>query len=147
MTGHLVFVYGSLKSGFHNHRLLIDHKAESLGMARTLERHMLLKGNAFPFLLKRPAHARVSGELYRVDDAGLVALDRLESHPRFYRRELTRTVTGMGKDGTIQIAWVYFLQRDVSDMISAIAAPDANGVTEWTRDDVAPRDVDVDMEA
>jgi gamma-glutamylcyclotransferase (GGCT)/AIG2-like uncharacterized protein YtfP len=31
------------------------------------------------------AHA-VAGEVYEVDEATLAALDRLEGHPRFYRR-------------------------------------------------------------
>lgn len=34
------------------------------------------------------------GEVYEVDEPTLAALDRLESHPRFYRRTAIRLATG-----------------------------------------------------
>lgn len=144
----LVFVYGSLKSGFHNHRLLIDHKATPYGHALTDMRYLLLKGGAFPYLIDPAAldeigklatmsvRGHVSGELYRMDDAGLVALDSLESHPHFYRREVI-TVNHDVK------AWAYFLteadkrlsEHDGLEVLSW-AMPDETCVVEWRRADV-----------
>ena len=126
MSGHLVFVYGSLKAAFHNHRLLVDHDAVDLGYAVTDERYLMLKGNAFPFLLKQPAHAQIAGELYRVDDACLAALDRLESHPRFYRREPIMVNGGVE-------AWCYFIRPE---RMASVPLPNRAGIVEWTRDDV-----------
>ncbi|NUO50453.1 MAG: gamma-glutamylcyclotransferase, partial [Polyangiaceae bacterium] len=40
---------------------------------------------AFPGLVRR-GHDSVEGEVYEVDMETLRALDRLEGHPRFYRR-------------------------------------------------------------
>lgn len=148
MNGHLVFVYGSLKSGFHNHRLLIDHKADELGVATTNARYLLLKGGAFPYLIDPAAldeigklatmsvRGHVSGELYSMDDAGLAALDSLESHPHFYRREVI-TVNHDVK------AWAYFLtnaaerlsEHDGLEVLSW-ATPNETCVVEWRRDDV-----------
>lgn len=142
MSTHLVFTYGSLKTGFHNHRLLTDYGATPLGVATTDGRYLLLKGAAFPFLIN-PEHltvlshlggvlGRVAGELYRVDDACLARLDALESHPRFYRREVITVNEGVQ-------AWAYFLVRPSERIhINArdAARPDDNGVVEWKRDDV-----------
>lgn len=145
MSTHLVFVYGSLKTGFHNHRLLIDHGAAPLGVATTDERYLLLRGMAFPFLINpdhlSKRHARralgtllgnVSGELYRVDDDCLARLDLLESHPRFYRREVIGVNDGVK-------AWAYFLNRPSERVhINArdAAKPDDDGIVEWKREDV-----------
>jgi len=144
MTTHLVFVYGSLKAGFHNHQWLAEHDATDLGYAVTDARYLMVRGNAFPYLIN-PAHfttpvalpeSPVGGELYRVDDAGLAALDRLEGHPRFYRRELISVNDGLQ-------AWAYFLTRPSERwdhpehfIANALATPNAQGIVEWTRDDV-----------
>lgn len=151
ISSHLVFVYGSLKTGFHNHRLLIDHKAVKLGDATTQERYLLLKGSAFPFLIN-PEHfttkvdcagllGHVSGEVYKVDDAGLARLDKLESHPEFYRREEIDIQADFAREGSLRLAWCYFL-NDPSDrivdhaLVPSYAATPVNGVVTWTRDDV-----------
>ncbi len=54
----------------------------------------------FPGMVRGGAGA-VIGEVYEVDDATLAALDRLESHPRFY----TRTRIAL-EDGTIVEAYL-----------------------------------------
>ncbi|WP_141619454.1 gamma-glutamylcyclotransferase [Myxococcus sp. AB036A] len=78
-----VFVYGTLLSGEPNHRLL--RGARLIGPARTQPRFTLYDYGPFPALASRGKHA-VEGEVYEVDALMLAALDRLESHPRFYRR-------------------------------------------------------------
>lgn len=146
MNTHLIFVYGSLKAGFHNHRLLSDIRATDMGYAVTDERYLLVKGVAFPYLIN-PEHftkvepcdgliGNVAGELYRVSDKGLGALDQLESHPSFYRREVIKVNDGVE-------TWAYFLSRPserwdnpMRYISNAIAKPNADGIAEWTRDDV-----------
>jgi gamma-glutamylcyclotransferase (GGCT)/AIG2-like uncharacterized protein YtfP len=78
-----IFTYGSLMSGFGNHRLLA--RARLVGAARTLPRFTLVSLGAFPAMLEGGATA-VVGELYDVDDDTLAALDRLEGHPSLYTR-------------------------------------------------------------
>lgn len=87
---HLVFVYGSLKAGFHNASLL--RTATMVGKAVTVSRYytMLSTGN-FPVVMhthdaRVSKRGSVTGELYEVDDATFAALDRLESNGYMYKR-------------------------------------------------------------
>lgn len=82
-----VFVYGSLRRGEHNHRLLVDVGARYVKAARTPPHYRLLDLGSYPAAVRDGATALV-GEVYDVDDAGMVELDRLEGVPRLYRRAL-----------------------------------------------------------
>ena len=92
----LVFTYGTLCRGQANHRLLRDGAARFVGEAITRERFVLFDG-PFPRMSRLPMKhqadpqgdrlGHVRGEVWAVDDRTLAALDRLEGHPRFYRRE------------------------------------------------------------
>ena len=79
----LVFVYGTLLVGERNHRHLTG--ARLVGEARTKPAFWLHDLGPFPALVAGGEHA-VLGEVYAVDEAVLAALDRLEDHPRLYRR-------------------------------------------------------------
>lgn len=78
-----VFVYGTLLAGEPNHRLLVG--ARLVAAARTKPVFELRDLGGFPGLVRGGAHA-VANEVYEVDEPTLAALDRLEGHPRFYRR-------------------------------------------------------------
>lgn len=99
MTTYLVFVYGSLKRGFHNHRLLENSKF--LGPAKTTAEYEMfpLAGGAFPVIV--PGNYAINGELYEVDETTLKLLDRLESNGSMYQREVTDIPSHD------QLAWVY----------------------------------------
>ena len=76
---HRVFVYGTLKRGFYNHRLLQEREAKFVGNASTREPMRLVLGEyGIPYLMKGEGNTAVPGELWEVDDAGLDALDVLE---------------------------------------------------------------------
>jgi gamma-glutamylcyclotransferase (GGCT)/AIG2-like uncharacterized protein YtfP len=102
----LVWVYGSLKKGFHNNGYL--GKAEFKGEA-ILKGAQLYTMGSYPALGKGMRDIR--GELYLVDDATLKNLDGLEQyHPKDYVRSLyirrKERVTIDGKDCIS--AMVYF---------------------------------------
>ena len=78
----LIFVYGTLKRGKHNHRYLAGQKY--LGDAHTGPLYSLLV-SGLPFLVKREGTG-CTGELWEVDERCLANLDRLEGHPNFYTR-------------------------------------------------------------
>jgi gamma-glutamylcyclotransferase (GGCT)/AIG2-like uncharacterized protein YtfP len=82
-----VFVYGTLLRGQPNHRLL--ERAMFIGEACTEARFALVDMGPFPAMTGGGA-TRIVGELYAVDASTLSALDRLEGHPRFYRRQRIR---------------------------------------------------------
>jgi gamma-glutamylcyclotransferase (GGCT)/AIG2-like uncharacterized protein YtfP len=92
-----VFVYGTLKKGYHNNHLLNGHEpkqAKAPGIN-------LYKGPGFPFA-KRGTGTAI-GEVYEIDEQTLKMLDRLEGHPAFYKREKTKVICG----GQYDEAWIY----------------------------------------
>ena len=94
--GHPVFVYGSLKRGFHNHYLLKGSKF--IGEDST--RGKMLSLGAFPGVIK--GDGPVHGELFIVDDETLQKLDALEGCPSLYVREQILLDSG-------QEAFIYYL--------------------------------------
>ena len=86
-----VFVYGTLLRGEPNHRVLAG--AELVGEARTEPAFELVSLGPFPAMVSGGSTA-VAGEVYEVDRWTLAALDRLEGHPSFYRRERIRLESG-----------------------------------------------------
>jgi gamma-glutamylaminecyclotransferase len=105
-----VAVYGTLKFGYGNHRLL--DKAEFVGMGSTRDKYPLhVKG--LPYLFERKGEGNnVEVEVYSVDNATLASLDQLEGHPSFYKRKL---IDISMSDWTTQKAWVYFVQTEPFD--------------------------------
>lgn len=97
-----VFVYGTLKRGHGNHRQLED--ATFLGEATTVERYAL-HVDGLPMVDRNNPVSPIHGELYLVDRATFADLDRLEGHPIFYRRQLTRVALVEGPE---RAAWMYF---------------------------------------
>lgn len=109
----LVFVYGTLRKGQPNHRLL--EQSKFLGMAKTKKRYALY-GNWLPFLSRARAVSQVTGEVYSVDDATLSRLDQLEGHPDMYKREQAQVIL---QDGAEISAWIYFCDTPQGDLIES----------------------------
>ena len=81
---HFVFVYGSLKMGLSNHRLL--RGSRFIDFAKTDPEYTMISFGHFPAVMRGGTTA-IHGEVYEVDDETLARLDQLEGHPHFYRRE------------------------------------------------------------
>jgi gamma-glutamylcyclotransferase (GGCT)/AIG2-like uncharacterized protein YtfP len=98
---HLVFVYGSLKRGFGNHRML-GHDSVLIAKTQTKDKafHMNSLG-AFPAVL-RGGNYSIEGELYKVSDDTLQTLDYLEGNGSLYQRELVK-LSGN------HLGWMYIL--------------------------------------
>lgn len=135
----LVMVYGSLKEGFGNHRLLIGQ--EFLGTFETADpEFFMISLGAFPGVHKGGS-GRILGEVYRVDEDCFRSLDALEGNGYFYTREEVNAYCVMRPDGTVPgemeviQTWMYLLPRD--DRQWGIAPQDKNdlesmtGVFEW----------------
>lgn len=83
---HKIFVYGTLKRGYGNNRLLAESRF--IGNAVTMPA-LFMADHGIPFVWTSGGPLRrIAGELYEVDDAVLARLDRLEGHPTNYHREL-----------------------------------------------------------
>lgn len=81
---HLLFVYGTLKSGFHWNKKYLSIGAELVGPCTTRSAMPLVVGESgVPYMLAEAAPgskeqaARVTGELWRIDDECLAGLDEV----------------------------------------------------------------------
>jgi gamma-glutamylaminecyclotransferase len=105
-----VAVYGTLKSGHGNHRLL--ENSYCLGDAYTAAAYPLVI-DSLPYLIDRiGVGKRVRVEVYRVTEATLARLDSLEGHPDWYQRKEIQVQ--LIKGGTVT-AWVYMIPDSRSD--------------------------------
>jgi len=99
MTNY-VAVYGSLRQGLGNHRLL--EQSELVGIHTVSLNYQLVDLGSFPGLLHTKWKTNpITVEVYAVDDETMESLDWLEGYPRFYNRE--QVEIGDKK------AWIYFL--------------------------------------
>ena len=96
-----VFVYGSLKQGFGNHRLL--ESATFLGLDTTPPDYTMYSLGGFPGIIPK-GNTPIQGEVYEVDQDQFERLDMLEGYPSFYNRKLIDTAHGD--------AWIYYLNGD-----------------------------------
>ena len=93
----LMFIYGSLKRGFNRHNILRDQRY--IGVARTTANYAMFGYGGFPALVDQDlaevsgvtATNNIFGELYEVDDACMMELDKIEGVDRglFDRKEIS----------------------------------------------------------
>ncbi|WP_135604616.1 gamma-glutamylcyclotransferase [Methanococcoides sp. NM1] len=81
----LLFVYGTLKSGYCNHHLLGNSVLVSENC--TKERFRMLDMKDFPGVVMSEPTSRISGELFNVDRETLNAIDDLEGK-WFFREDV-----------------------------------------------------------
>jgi len=108
-----LFVYGTLRHGEPGHALL--RGAALLGKARTEPEFTLLDLGEYPAIVAGGRTA-VAGELYEVDDALLLELDRYEDVPELYLR-VERVVGGAP-------AVIYVLRAEHTRGLPEIASGD-----------------------
>jgi gamma-glutamylcyclotransferase (GGCT)/AIG2-like uncharacterized protein YtfP len=99
----LVFVYGTLMSGFANNGLLANSRLFAT-RARTIPEYTLVDLGFFPGLLAEGS-GQVIGELYEINDATLNQLDALEAVPILYKRQRVKLVGDRS-------VWGYFLNKE-----------------------------------
>lgn len=89
---HLVFVYGTLKSGHVRQGFLSNQRY--IGIAKTKPDYVMLQYGSYPAIVSCESVAqsgvKIFGELYEVGDACLIELDELErvSQGLFYKSEI-----------------------------------------------------------
>lgn len=122
----LVFSYGTLKRGFHNHFLMQDlmthDDAVYVGSFQTHDSYPLVCGpHGIPYLINIPGTGhRVKGELYSVSTRGLSRLDELEGTSfGHYERLPVRVVRCPDKGGSdpeeVVEAEAYYAHRSFGD--------------------------------
>lgn len=107
MSKHFVFVYGTLKSGWGNHdSYMADAKFIKDVALKGVSIHTD-EATRLPFAMKNKK-GRIQGEIYEVDDQTLKMLDRLESHPVWYKRQLFKV-------GKYKV-WIYLNPEEAKDL-------------------------------
>lgn len=96
----LIFTYGTLKKGFHNHSVL-GKAAVYIGHHTTKPCYTMYDLGFYP-AISLLGNTAIVGEVYEVSD--LENIDRLEGYPHFYNRIEIETKYGL--------AWVYHLVDD-----------------------------------
>ena len=104
-----IFVYGTLRQGFGNHRLL--EQADFLGSAVTVEDYSMF-GGGIPFVNPNVKKYPIVGEVYEVNENQLKRLDALEGHPDWYYR--TPIEVKMDVTGEIMNVEIYFNDYDTN---------------------------------
>lgn len=99
---YFIFVYGTLKQGEGNHRLL--EQAEYVYNATTFDRFRMFHVG-FPVLMDdvqdgRPV-GKVQGEVYKVNEEQLRRLDQLEAEGSMYKRREIEVFTDEGFQMTV----------------------------------------------
>jgi gamma-glutamylcyclotransferase (GGCT)/AIG2-like uncharacterized protein YtfP len=104
-----ILVYGTLKRGHANHRLIEMAKGVFLGYDKISGPFRMVNMTGFPGIIIEDCDndgvlntSTVRGELWGVDPEGLAAIDMLEGHPSFYKRVKWWT-------DSEKRAWVYTL--------------------------------------
>ena len=93
----MMFVYGTLKIGERNNKLIIDERF----IAATDVRDMVLINKPdYPYAIDRKGR-KIHGELYQISEECLEQLDVLEGYPEYYDRKIVNTDDGR--------AWIYYL--------------------------------------
>ena len=112
-----IFVYGTLRKGFHNHSLLSN--SEYLGNAKTVCKYVMFS-RGIPFVSRAVKMTQITGEIYRVSDAVLRSVDSLESfYPEspdqsWYDRQEIELITN---EGAQQRAFIYFNENETGRII------------------------------
>ena len=102
MEKKLYAVYGTLKKGFGNHRILENNDLVFEGSVN-IPYYMVSLGG-FPGLIKDDKDNPIHIEVYEVTDEETERrLDRLEGYPSFYNKDMIETPVGE--------AHIYFLER------------------------------------
>lgn len=134
-TCNLVFVYGTLMSGYGNNRLLRNHEATFVGEDKT-EDVFVLGDVGFPYAVTKEGLEAsgytfnedllkpVIGEVWEIpNDDCLSSLDRLEGVPHHYQRNLTSMQSG-------KTVWMY-QQEDPSVLFHCSKCHEEEGAWKW----------------
>ncbi|MFN4259317.1 MAG: gamma-glutamylcyclotransferase [Gemmataceae bacterium] len=116
MATALLFVYGTLKTGYPNNHFLQDQRF--LGPARTAPLYRLFVNDWYPCLVPDTCQGqRIAGEVWQVDEETLRRLDDYEGVPTWFTRQPVRL------EGHAELIWAYFYQGEVTTLREC-----ANGV-------------------
>ncbi len=121
-----LFVYGTLKRGYHNSFYL--EGSRFIGEDLTVDKYFMAVSGYIPFVfedwMEHEFKGFIKGEVYLVDGFTLKKIDRLENHPYDYRRKKVK-LKRFGE------AWLYFYPHfSIKDYDGYLVQPN-NGIIEF----------------
>lgn len=90
-NAHLVFVYGTLRRNYHNHKLI--SKAYFISEWVTPAQYTMISFGFYPAVIA-VGTSPIVGELYKINDKQLEEVDQIEGVPTFYQRDTIETPAG-----------------------------------------------------
>lgn len=114
MKTQKVVVYGTLRSGHYNNRLM--ETSDFISKVRLNEKATMYSNGGFPILsfAETGNETEIVGELYEVPEGQAMArLDALEGYPRWYNRTEREFTTESGDTVT---AWIYHQDHIFNDL-------------------------------
>jgi gamma-glutamylcyclotransferase (GGCT)/AIG2-like uncharacterized protein YtfP len=117
MNDHLVFVYGSLRSGGPGAMSVRFPKSKFITEARV--NGSLYDLGPYPGLILNESSGLVTGEVYEVDDEVLNEMDRFEATSNYLRKPVEISL-----DGEKRIGWVYEPDPKFYSLIKVIKSGD-----------------------
>tara|TARA_B100001063_G_scaffold227047_2_gene237152 strand:- start:2805 stop:3224 length:420 start_codon:yes stop_codon:yes gene_type:complete len=114
----LVAVYGSLRQGLGNHRVIGFANGELVDSGKTVNNYNMYSLGAFPSVsLEHSGHGTpLVVEVYRTDEEGLTGpLDGLEGYPTFYNR--TKVDVVLDDSGEVVSAWIYHIDEEKDEPV------------------------------
>lgn len=110
LEDHLVAVYGTLKKGYSNYNRYL-YNSKYIASGQTQDKYPLII-SGLPFLIENSGQGHnVDVDVFKVSDAKLADLDRLEGHPTWYRR---KQIPVQVKGKTL-MCWIYFNIKEKAD--------------------------------
>ena len=119
-----IFVYGTLKRGYGNNRILDN--SEFLGEVLTAPNYDL-RASGIPFLMH--GDYAIRGEVYEAEEAAVHRMDLLEGHPNFYRRGDILLDEGESMEGV----QAYFF-NEINTTYANLVPLSEDGTKVWGRD-------------
>ena len=104
MKNTKLFVYGTLKKGFGNHRLI--QKTEYIGDFISNDKFDL-SGHSFPEIYPNDQGKQIKGEIYNLEEQDFIVTDSLEGNGYFYNRE----IQSFYNNKTQIEAWIYIIMQ------------------------------------
>ena len=115
---HYVFVYGTLKYGYGNHKLINPYNNAYLGCGFTVDEHYTMKqwsNEGIPMVYEgdmidspQEQRGKIFGEVFVVRPEGMRKLDRLEGNGSLYVRKRVPVRLSTGKHASsVVTCWIY----------------------------------------
>lgn len=131
MTKHLVFVYGTLRSGSVRAMSIRFPNAKFIAAAKVSGR--LYDLSPYPGLMLSESNSSVIGEVYEVDEETLSELDEFEASSDYWRKQVEISVNGDSRTG-----WTYAPTPESCFLRTLITSGDwieyARTKTDWPDD-------------